>query len=274
MNTAPLANKEITRGNISYNGKKVIIREDSKKTAQLLDAAGNVLMEFKGHRDYINSAFFSPDGKYIVTAGDDRTARLWKVSVRRWREDVSPGRAPPDFKRAVSPDGRYIVEVTRRSNTLYLRDEKAGRQWKMEGHEKVVNSAAFSPSGGYIVTASMDGTARLWDLTGNELRVFRGHKESVNSACFSPGGKYIVTASSDRTIRFWNPNGIRVFEFEEFNDIVNSASFSLDGKYILIFPAHGPAQIRLVDAEEIIRIVNKQCVWQLDDEVKKTYRIN
>ena len=274
VNKVSFVNKGITRGIISYKGRKVIIREDSRKTALLLDARGNVLMEFKGHKDYVNSAFFSPDGRYIVTASDDRTARLWRVNVGKWEEEVLPARAPPDFARAVSPEGRYIVKVTRRSNILYLRDKKTGREWKMEGHEKVVNAAAFSPSGEHILTASMDGTARLWDLKGNALRVFRGHKESVNSACFSPGEKHIVTASSDRTVRFWNLNGVQVFKFDEFNDIVNSASFSVDGKYIIIYPAHEPAQIRLVDPKEIIRIVNKQRVWQLDNEVKKTYRIN
>ena len=57
-------------------------------------------------------------------------------------------------------------------------------------------SAAFSPDGTRIVTASDDITARIWDAaTGNELTVLRGHEDPVLSAGFSPDGTRIVTAS-------------------------------------------------------------------------------
>ena len=59
-----------------------------------------------------------------------------------------------------------------------------------------VSSAAYSPDGKSIVTASGDQTARIWDAaTGEELRQLTGHTGSVNSAAYSPDGKTIVTAS-------------------------------------------------------------------------------
>ena len=65
-------------------------------------------------------------------------------------------------------------------------------------------SAVFSPNGKRIVTASWDGTARLWDAaTHQPTAELTGHKDNVNSAAFSPDGKRIVTASTDRTARLW-----------------------------------------------------------------------
>ena len=62
-----------------------------------------------------------------------------------------------------------------------------------------VLSAAFSPDGSRIVTASEDKTARIWDAaTGKEIAVLRGHDDGVNSAAFSPDGSRIVTASADK----------------------------------------------------------------------------
>ncbi len=61
------------------------------------------------------------------------------------------------------------------------------------------HSAAYSPDGKSIVTASDDSTARIWDAaTGKELRELTGHSDYVSSAAYSPDGKSIVTASGDR----------------------------------------------------------------------------
>jgi WD40 repeat protein len=72
------------------------------------------------------------------------------------------------------------------------------------GHEGEVRSAAFSPDGKWVVTASLDNTARVWEAaTGRELAVLRGHEGRVTSAAFSPDGRYIVTASADGTAHIY-----------------------------------------------------------------------
>jgi len=66
-------------------------------------------------------------------------------------------------------------------------------------------SAAFSPDGSHIVTASTDGTERIWDAgTAKETALLGGYEASVNSVAFSPEGSSILTASSDTTARIWD----------------------------------------------------------------------
>jgi WD40 repeat protein len=70
-------------------------------------------------------------------------------------------------------------------------------------HDEPIRVVAFSPDGKTILTGSNDTTARLWDLGGNVIRVFKGHNHYVNSVAFSPDGKSILTGSSDGTARLW-----------------------------------------------------------------------
>ncbi|MBF0313452.1 MAG: hypothetical protein HQK52_08545 [Oligoflexia bacterium] len=77
----------------------------------------------------------------------------------------------------------------------------------LKGHTNSVRSANFSPDGKWIVTASWDNTAKLWESDGTFVATLEGkpngHTKVVNSANFSPDGKGIVTASDDKTAKLW-----------------------------------------------------------------------
>src|SRR5262249_19853944 len=82
---------------------------------------------------------------------------------------------------------------------------QANWRFALGGHNDTVRSAAFSPDGSGIVTASADKPARIWDAaTAKEIAVLRGHDGGVYSAAFSPDGSRIVTASQDKTARIWD----------------------------------------------------------------------
>jgi WD40 repeat protein len=72
-------------------------------------------------------------------------------------------------------------------------------------HAAEVKSAQFSPDGRWIVTASSDYTARLWDgTTGQAAGEPMQHDGAVTSAQFSPDGRRVVTTSEDNTARLWD----------------------------------------------------------------------
>ena len=112
-------------------------------------------------------------------------------------------------------------------------------------HDANLLSASFSPDGRWVVTASADGTARLWDTTtgkpvGQPLR----HDSRVNSAVFSPDGKWVVTASEDQTARLWEAaSGKLLTIFQGHTNAVTGAVFSPDGKWVLSASKDGTARL-------------------------------
>jgi WD40 repeat protein len=115
----------------------------------------------------------------------------------------------------------------------------------LRGHESFVNGAAFSPDGSRVVTASADGTARVWHATtGALLFVLSGHTAEVNSAVFSPDGKHILTASADHTARLWDAStGGLAIVLQGHSCFVIDAAFSRDGKRIVTASADRTARL-------------------------------
>ncbi|MCO5189632.1 MAG: hypothetical protein M9918_15730 [Anaerolineae bacterium] len=116
------------------------------------------------------------------------------------------------------------------------------------GHTDRVWSAVFSPDGTLIVTASEDGSAKLWDVaSGAEVASLDGHTDWVNTASFSPDGTLIVTASDDGGAKVWDvASGAAVASLDGHTFGVNSAVFSPDGA--LIVTASGDGSAKLWDA--------------------------
>jgi hypothetical protein len=109
--------------------------------------------------------------------------------------------------------------------------------------EAFVRSAAFSPDGTRVVTAS--NTARLWDAaTGAPLGEPLRHESRVRSAAFSPDGARVVTASEDGTARLWDAvTGAPLGEPMRHNKAVNTAAFSPDGARVVTASNDGTARL-------------------------------
>ena len=196
------------------------------------------------HDGNINSAVFSPDGKYIVTASLDNTARVWDAATGK--PATKPLKHNSTVNSAVfSPDGKYIVTASW-DNTARVWDAATGKPvTEPLKHDRSVSSAVFSPDGEYVVTASKDSTARVWDAaTGKPLTEPLKHDGSVFSAVFSPDGKYIVTASGDNTARVWDAaTGKPLTGPLKHDEYVNSAVFSPDGKCIVTASLDNTARV-------------------------------
>jgi WD40 repeat protein len=132
----------------------------------------------------------------------------------------------PEFAQGQSPTAISVFQEIRAADAQLA---------VLSGHGAIVRSAAYSPDGTHLVTASYDKTARIWDArTGAQLAVLSGHVGEVESAAYSPDGTRIVTASNDKTARIWDARtGAQLAVLSGHDDVVESAAFSPDGARIV-----------------------------------------
>jgi WD40 repeat protein len=185
-----------------------------------------------GHRD-VSTAAYSPDGRFIVTAGGDDVVRIWDaISGAEIRTLIGHGHRVGSA--AYSPDGRFIVTASDDA-TVRIWDAISGAEIRtLIGHGHRVGSAAYSPDGRFIVTAGGD-VVRIWDaISGAEIRTLIGHSDGVNSVAYSPDGRFIVTAGDDATVRIWDGiSGAEIRTLIGHGSMVSSAAYSPDGRFIV-----------------------------------------
>ncbi|MBN3926195.1 caspase family protein [Nostoc sp. NMS4] len=184
----------------------------------------------EGHSDEVLSVSFSPDGKTIVSASNDKTAILWGRDGTKLRTLI--GHTDKVRSVSFSPDGQMIATASFDRTVKLWRTSDGGLIRTLNGHTAEVVSLSWSSNGEAIATGSADRTAKIWQVSdGHLLRTFSGYRDFVNSVSFSPDGKILAIASADKTVKLWSvSDGLLQKTLLGHSAGVSSVAFSPDGQ--------------------------------------------
>ena len=157
----------------------------------------------------------------------------------------------------VATFGTRYVATAGYDNRVILWDDEKRLPIARANHDHLANQCQFSPCGNYLVTASSDYSARVWEVPSMRLHVLlAGHQDDVEMAAFSPCGDYIATACRDYCVRIYRLDGTLVHRMEGHGGDVNSVQWSEDGSELVSSSDNGSVCRWSATAGKLIEMID------------------
>ncbi|SNY44896.1 nSTAND1 domain-containing NTPase [Paractinoplanes atraurantiacus] len=159
----------------------------------------------RGHEGTVNTAVPAPDGKSVLTAGQDGTARLFDASTGRLRRQFTAAGGSPLTGASFSPDGT-LVATTAQNGQIQVY-ESGGRHLGRLGQASLwwgTRWITLSGRPALLVCCTDEGPATLWDArTRKQLTQYGPAAEKAWYASASPDGRQIVTTGPKGVLTIW-----------------------------------------------------------------------
>ncbi|MCE9563956.1 MAG: serine/threonine protein kinase [Planctomycetes bacterium] len=180
----------VTPGSSTYTAVAVARAQPPGEVSQLT-----------GHTDAVHGVAVAPNGKSLVSAGQDGIVRVWDLATGRASRLV--GHTGGVKCIAYSPNGTHILSGgTDRTARLWL--ASSGTPVRSLEHKDAVKAVAFSADSRFALTGCGDRVLRLWDVTsGRRMARFEGHSGDISCVLFFPDNQRLLSSSWDKTARLW-----------------------------------------------------------------------
>ncbi|MBW4472485.1 MAG: caspase family protein [Stenomitos rutilans HA7619-LM2] len=236
--------------------------------ASLRAALQRLRLQFslKGSQGAIHHIAFSPNQRYLATAGNDGTVMLWSLETQRvekvfsWHGDsnqpaVQPATltpATPIAGIAFSPNGTQLAAIAQNSTDVKVWDVASSKRvLTLSGFKVPVSRLAFAPRGGWLA-ASAGSEVRVWDANSGRSRATLHHAAPVTALSFNPNNQTLLTASGTLA-QLWQVSNWQRRVLLRHAASVSSATFSPDGQLIATASDDGNARLWLSHTGQLRR---------------------
>jgi WD40 repeat protein len=146
----------------------------------------------QGHKEAIKMVAYSPTGKHIYSASEDKSIKMWDVATGI---DLNTFNAHEAGVNCIylSKDGKTLLSGDKNGKIILWNALTGEVLTSIDGHEGGVHTAKLSTDGQMIVSGGEDELLKLWTLAGDSIKTIRGFSAPIKNLAISPSGDRIVT---------------------------------------------------------------------------------
>lgn len=151
----------------------------------------------------------------------------------------------------------------------------------LRGHTDMVYYSAWSPDGSRLLTASYDGTTRVWNAESGAMSVLDEHSAEVEMGAWSPDGTMVATTCLDGTVKIFDMNTSEALHILTGHSAeVWWAAWSPDGTRIATASYDGTARVWEIATGEQLLVLTEHAAavsdvaWSPDGEKIATTSID
>ncbi|EES05484.2 WD repeat-containing protein 44 isoform X2 [Sorghum bicolor] len=219
--------------------------------------------QIQAHNGSIWTIKFSPDGRYLASAGEDCIIHVWEVlefeRAGKEREVKENGVCNPlvamvcnesseTMASSAAPTGSHWEKKMRAkvlhsggsvsSDRLMVPEYVFALSEKpvitFAGHSEDVLDLSWSKSQ-YLLSSSMDKTVRLWHMSSTYCLKTFSHTDYVTCVQFNPvDDRYFISGSLDEKVRIWSIPNREIVDWVDLHEMVTAACYTPDGKGALV----------------------------------------